>query len=66
MTVRELIEKLEAIEKENGNVEVVNGFNSHRYEKGEKIDIVFHKKGQTWTSPFGGKYAYTRTAIEIL
>ena len=32
-TIREMIEKLEAIEKEYGNVEVINGYNSHNCEK---------------------------------
>lgn len=65
MTIREMIEKLEAIEKEYSNVEVVNGYNSHRYEKDEKINIHFYQKGQTWTTPFGGVHEYTRTAVEI-
>ena len=66
MTIREMSEKLEAIEKEYGNVEVVNGHNSHRYEEGEKIYIDFHEKGQVyWTSSFGQEYRYTRTEVEI-
>ena len=60
MTIKEMIEKLEAIEKEIGNVKVVNAYNQHSNE--EDIKIHFHKAGDTY---FGGKYEYFNTEVEI-
>lgn len=57
-----MIEKLEAIEKEYGNVNVVNGCNLHSEEENGKIKIRFHKKGDTC---FGGRFVYTKTEVEI-
>ncbi len=61
MTIRELIETLEAIEKEHGNVNVVNGCNPRCYEDGEKVKVYFHKKGDAMYKD----YKYTRTEVEI-
>lgn len=61
MTIREMIEALEAIEKEHGNVNVVNGYKPHGDED-ETVKIYFHKKGDKC---FNGLFTYTKTEVEI-
>lgn len=51
MTIREMIEALEAIEKEHGNVKVVNGRKNHCDDTNEEIKLDFVKAGPI---TFGG------------
>lgn len=52
MTIRELINALEAIEKEQGNAKVIIEGKNSRDDDREKVTIHVWEKGKTiWTKP---------------
>lgn len=52
MTIREIINALEAIEKEHGNVKVIIEGKNSRDDDREKVAIYVWEKGRTiWTEP---------------
>ena len=62
MTIREMIEKLEAVEKEYGNVKVENFYQDYR-DKADNVPMTIKVRVEGEEKPFGGTYKETYVDI---